>query len=215
MGKYDAVFLDFDGVLADTEPIHFECWREILATVGIVLTWERYEKECIGISDRAMLEALAPMRDPPATLDELWPLYPVKKQLFRERSRKARLIDPRIAESMRQSSLMFAVVTSSGRSEVEPLLDLGAVLPLLSTVIYGGDVQHLKPAPDPYLLAAERTGARHPVVFEDSEAGLASGRAAGFDVVAVRKAIDVPDLLASVLADGKVSSGRSPRETEA
>ena len=200
MGKYDAVFLDFDGVLADTEPVHFECWREVLARVGINLTWERYEKECIGVSDRAMLETLAPMRNPPASLDELWPLYPVKKEIFRERSRQMQLIDPRIPASIRNSSLSFAVVTSSGRSEVEPLLGLGAILPLLKTVVYGEDVERLKPAPDPYLIAATRTRAKRPVVFEDSDAGIAAGRAAGFDVIEVRKASDVPELLAEVLA---------------
>lgn len=200
MGKYDAVFFDFDGVLADTEPIHFECWREILAKIGIDLTWERYERDCIGISDRSMLEALAPMRDPPATLDELWPLYPEKKELFRHRSRVSKLVDARIPEAMRHSSLSFAVVTSSGRSEVEPLLDIAAVLPLLKAVVYGDDVKRLKPDPEPYLLAAQRTGAKQPVVFEDSSAGLASARAAGFDVVEVKNPADVPALLASVLS---------------
>ncbi|MCC7156901.1 MAG: HAD family phosphatase [Bryobacterales bacterium] len=200
MGKYDAVFFDFDGVLADTEPIHFACWRDILARVGLDLTWERYERECIGMSDRSMLEALAPMRDPPATLDELWPLYPEKKRLFRQRSRRSKLVDARIPEAIRHSSLSFAVVTSSGRSEVEPLLDISAVLPLLKAVVYGDDVKRLKPDPEPYLLAARRTGAKRPVVFEDSAAGIASGRAAGFDVIEVKKPADVPGLLAEVLS---------------
>lgn len=199
MGGYDAVFLDFDGVLADTEPIHFACWREVLRDAGIDLTWQRYASECIGVSDKAMLEALAPMRNPPASLEELWPLYPRKKDLFRRRSFECNLIDPRIVEAIRISPLPFAVVTSSGRAEVEPLLERGCVLPLLKAVVYGEDVRRLKPDPEPYLLAAARTGARHAVVFEDSAAGITAGRAAGCDVVEVRRAADVPGLLLAVL----------------
>jgi HAD superfamily hydrolase (TIGR01509 family) len=44
----------------------------------------------------------------------------------------------------------------------------------------------LKPAPDPYVIAAERLGARTPLLVEDSEAGLAAGCAAGFEVLAVK-----------------------------
>lgn len=46
-------------------------------------------------------------------------------------------------------------------------------------------MQNFKPSPEPYLLAAERLGARQPLVVEDSDAGVAAGRAAGFEVLRV------------------------------
>jgi HAD superfamily hydrolase (TIGR01509 family) len=56
-------------------------------------------------------------------------------------------------------------------------------------------VKRHKPAPDPYLLAAERLGVTSALVLEDSGAGIASGRAAGFEVLAVAQPSEMPDLL--------------------
>jgi len=80
---------------------------------------------------------------------------------------------------------LLAVVTSSNQVEVEPILRASGILPLIRTAVYGGDVSNLKPAPDPYLLAAERLGTRNALVIEDSPAGIASGRAAGLDVLEI------------------------------
>jgi HAD superfamily hydrolase (TIGR01509 family) len=91
---------------------------------------------------------------------------------------------------LRRDHLM-AVVTSSGRNEVEPLLELSGILPHLSAAVYGGDVKRLKPAPDPYLLALERLGVQRALVIEDSDAGLAAGRAAGLDVLHIPAQADM------------------------
>ena len=56
---YDAILFDFDGVLVDSEPLHWECWREVVSPYGLDLTWEDYARECIGVSDRKMIQALA------------------------------------------------------------------------------------------------------------------------------------------------------------
>jgi HAD superfamily hydrolase (TIGR01509 family) len=89
----------------------------------------------------------------------------------------------------------MAVVTSSNRAEVEPILEKAGLLAYLKAAVYGGDVARLKPAPDPYLKAAELLGAKRPLVIEDSDAGEESGRAAGFDVLRVRESCEVPDAL--------------------
>ena len=52
-------------------------------------------------------------------------------------------------------------------------------------VICGDDVERLKPAPDPYLLAAKRLKLANPLVIEDSDSGVAAGKAAGFEVLRV------------------------------
>jgi len=44
MPEFDAILFDFDGVLADTEPVHFACWAETLAPLGIRLEWEFFER---------------------------------------------------------------------------------------------------------------------------------------------------------------------------
>src|SRR5690242_18892497 len=82
MPSFDAIFFDFDGVLIDSEPVHWECWRDVIRPLGAQLTWEFYRDHCIGIDDRDMLKMIAgPDRD----WQELWAQYPKKKELFRER----------------------------------------------------------------------------------------------------------------------------------
>jgi beta-phosphoglucomutase len=199
--RYDAVFFDFDGVLADSEPLHHACWAEVLAPVGIALDWETYSANCIGVSDWAMLDFFVILSDGRLTRDDLRPLYPVKQQIFRERATSTPLIPPPTVELVQSlNGVRRAVVTSSVQVEIEPLLDRAGVLPYLDATVYGGDVIRLKPAPDPYLLAAQRTGARIPLVLEDSAAGLASAEAAGFDVVRVLSPADVPALVRSRLS---------------
>ena len=99
-------------------------------------------------------------------------------------------------------SYRLAVVSSSYRSEVEPPLVRGGIRPLFQMLICGDDVKNFKPSPEPYLLAAERMAARRPLVIEDSEAGVASGRAAGFEVLQVSRVENVGREVRKYLAGG-------------
>ncbi len=71
MAAYQAIFFDFDGVLVDSEPLHFAAWRETLSPWGVGLDWETYLARCRGISDRTLLEVLSTLRDPPLDLNLL------------------------------------------------------------------------------------------------------------------------------------------------
>jgi HAD superfamily hydrolase (TIGR01509 family) len=83
------------------------------------------------------------------------------------------------------ASYLMAVVSSSFRAEVEPPLVRAGLDRCFQKILCGDDVTRLKPAPDPYLKAAEILAAQNPLVIEDSDAGVASARAAGFDFVRV------------------------------
>lgn len=183
------MLFDFDGVLLDTEPVHFACWREILSTFSVPFEWDVYVERYIGVSDRDMIREVCALREPPADVAAVMEHHPRKKDLFRDRMvATARLRDDvrALLDELRGACKM-AVVTSSGRGEIEPILRAMGVLEHFDAVVYGGDVKRLKPAPDPYLLGAERLGVTQALVVEDSDAGEASGRAAGFDVVRVRE----------------------------
>jgi HAD superfamily hydrolase (TIGR01509 family) len=68
------------------------------------------------------------------------------------------------------------------------------------------DAARHKPAPDPYLLAAKLLDSRNPLVVEDSEAGLAAGRAAGFEVLPVAHVADVANLVRARLSGAAAAS---------
>lgn len=198
--KFDSILFDFDGVLADTEPIHYECWLEVLAPFGIRPTWEFYQRECIGISDRLMVRQIAG-----ASLFELiWPKYDTKQALFRH---KLTLKSPFLRETTTMIAELaarykLAVVSSSARTEVEPPIIKAGIREHFQAMVCGKEAVNLKPSPDPYLLAAVLLGAKNPLVVEDSAAGEVSGRAAGFEVLRVSSAESVPSDLKQFLSLG-------------
>lgn len=197
MPTFDSILFDFDGVLLDTEPVHWVCWAEVLAPLGVTLTWEFYRGSCIGIDDREMLRMMATQSDPPRDWTVLWQQYPAKQELFRARMETAPPFDAAVAPLLAEleQSYSLAVVSSSACGEIEPLLEAAGLRGHFQTVVGGDSVQRHKPDPEPYLLAANRLQSKRPLVLEDSPAGLASGRAAGFEVLAIPHPADMPDLL--------------------
>lgn len=201
---YEAVLFDFDGVLVDSEPVHYQCWCEILAPWGFDLDWDTYAANCIGVSDRVMLEGFAKAVGPPVELERLIEEYPRKKAMFRERIATADVFHPDTRQLLDAlKGYRLAVVSSSNRGEVEPTLERLGIRGRFEALVCGLEVAKLKPAPDPYLKAAELLGVTRALVVEDSDAGAASGRAAGFDVVRVANAAEVaPRVLAALGLEG-------------
>lgn len=181
--RYDAILFDFDGVLVDSEPVHFACWREVLLPFGVELSWDLYAESCIGIADREMIHRFATNLG--VDFDRLWAQYPRKKELFQARNEAEVKFLPETLEVLHEvaGAYTLAVVSSSARVEIEPVLTHAGVRPLFEALVCGSEAPRLKPAPDPYLRAAELLGAGRPLVVEDSDAGETSGRAAGFDVL--------------------------------
>jgi len=203
MPRFDAILFDFDGVLLDSEPLHCACWAEVLAPFGVTLEWEVYCERYLGMDDREMIRQIAAEAARPLQWEALFAQYPNKKKLFQARMEKppfpagvADLLD-RLKREYR-----LAVVSSSARDEIEPPLVRAGLRQHFGVLVTGGDTPRHKPAPDPYLRAAALLGARTPLVVEDSPAGIASGQAAGFEVLAVQNAADMPRLLAERLSGG-------------
>jgi len=204
MPSYDAILFDFDGVLLDSEPVHCECWAAVLRPLGIRLTWEDYRERFVGLVAREMLRVVAGECDPPRDWMELRALYPAKRDLFQRRMTANPAFLPELDGLLGalHERHKLAVVTSSNKLEIAPVLEAGGLLRHFDTLVGGGDVREQKPAAEPYLLAASRLGAVAPLVVEDSEAGIASGRAAGFDVLEIRNPAEVPELLRRTVLHG-------------
>lgn len=201
IAPFDSILFDFDGVLADSEAVHFACWTEILTPLGIPLDWDTYCANCIGITDRDMLEVLASQTDPPYDIERLWLEYPRKKALFRQRAQENPPVLTETRDLIRAiRNLPLAVVSSSGRAEVEPVLERAGIRDCFVTLVTGEDVSRRKPHPEPYLLAAERLGISKPLVVEDSEPGAAAGRAAGFPVLQLKHPADLAGQLRQLWA---------------
>jgi beta-phosphoglucomutase len=193
---FDAVLFDFDGVLVDSEPVHFECWRQVLEEFRIDLNWETYNRVGRGFAEEDMVRAFCELRNPPVEFELLWGKYPEKKRMFVDRALRKGLVSEAVRSFLKSlTDLGLAVVTSSDRSEVEPILQAGAVLGMFRAFVAGGDVEARKPSPEPYVKAAKMLGARLPLVVEDTDVGEASGRAAGFEVLRIPEPARMPELV--------------------
>lgn len=203
MPPFDAILFDFDGVLVDSEPLHCAAWAEVLAPLGVRLDWEYYRKHYLGIEDGDMIRRIAARAHPPLDWRDLWACHAAKKEILRHKLDHAPFA-PGLARLLAdlQRSYQLAVVSSSARMEVEPPLETAGLRGYFAAVVTGQDVARPKPSPDPYLLAARLVSSRTPLVVEDSPAGIASGRAAGFEVMAVANAAEVPHLLRERLSSG-------------
>jgi HAD superfamily hydrolase (TIGR01509 family) len=160
--------------------VHHWAWNKTLEPLGIQLDWASYQKNFVGVADEVALREALRITDHDG-------LVARKQALFRQRLAESQ---PFAADTVRMieeicRKYKLAVVSSSYKSEVEPPLIRGGIRQYFKFLVTGEDVEHFKPSPEPYLLAAERLGARRPLVIEDSDAGVASGRAAGFEVLRV------------------------------
>ena len=177
---FDGLLFDFDGVLADTERVHQRAWNQTLEPLGIQLDWEYYLKNFVGVADEVALRDRLHLKDTGGLVSR-------KQAFFRQGMAETQPVLADTARLLEEVRCLYrlAVVSSSYKSEVEPALVRARIRPCFELLITGEDVRNFKPSPEPYLLAAERLGVRRPLVIEDSEAGVASGRAAGFEVLRV------------------------------
>lgn len=197
-----AIYFDFDGVLVDSEPLHFDCWNWALAELECRLEWGDFQRHCIGLSDDDMPTWLAAHFDQPFAAQDFAALVPRKRERFAQRI----VADPPMCPGLPDliwrvaRGWPVALVTSSARSEVEPVLVQTGVRDAFRVCIFGEDVKRHKPHPDPYLRAQAELDVVGGVALEDSEAGRNSALRAGLTVLTVSSPRAVEQLLRAHLA---------------
>jgi HAD superfamily hydrolase (TIGR01509 family) len=119
-------------------------------------------------------------------------------------------LKPGVIDLLHAIDLPMAVVTSSGRDEARAKVDRGGLAGFFQLIVSVDDVTRAKPAPDPFLLAAEKLGVdpARCLVFEDSDTGAASARAAGCVVVQVPDMAPSTGPHADYLADDLLAGAR-------
>lgn len=163
--QFDSILFDFDGTLVDSEPLHYECWQQVLQPFGVTLSWYDYSRNCIGVSDRAMIRQLADALG--LDFEQLYAQYPRKKEMLRDRMLASPPMPIEVRDFLNQpQALPIGLVTSSYRIEVEPVLEALGVSNRFQTAVFGDEVDNLKPHPEPYLLAAKRLRVSKPLVLK-------------------------------------------------
>jgi beta-phosphoglucomutase len=186
-----AVFFDFDGVIVDSEPLHYGALRDALAAEGIGIDEEEYKACYLAYDDRGAIRLALERHGIPWDAARLETIAERKAAHF-ERLLPSVPFFPGSRELVRALAAELPVGIASGalRAEIEAVLEAGGVLSAFSAIVGADDVSHGKPDPEPYLTAMGRLtvpGLRPDdcLVFEDSVPGILAARAAGMTVVAV------------------------------
>lgn len=183
-----AVLFDMDGLMIDSESAVMECWREAAAVHAIVLD-EDLLHAMVGLHEKLCYRLLCE-RMPEA---QVLALAHTTDQLYHAKVASGLPLKPGILNLLEWLSALGipkAVATSTRRDRAALKLQQSGLIKHFSVVVTGSDIEHPKPAPDIYLLAAKQLGVDpcDCLVLEDSEPGVRAALAAGMTP------IQVPDM---------------------
>lgn len=201
-----AIVFDFDGVLADSEPLHLRASQEVLSTQGITLTREEYYAKYLGFDDEGVFSRVAEAHGRAIGSEEMRGLIGDKARIFDRLMDSDGMLYPGTAACVERMADAFPLGIASGalKHEILAILTRGGLQGRFRFIVAAGDTPAGKPAPDPYRLAASLHGFPPSacVAVEDSREGLASAKAAGLACIGITHSYSADALgLADLIVD--------------
>jgi len=182
-----AVIFDMDGVLLDSEPLHYEAVRQALAEQGVDFPFDDYARY-LGTTLTSTWDELCERYPITMTLEQFEARY--NADVLKHYQAGAPLISGarELVEQLREAAVPIAVASSSHRMWVNAALEGAGLSHYFDQTTAGDEVSMGKPSPEIYLKAAEKLGVdpARCIAIEDAPAGVESANAAGMKVVLVR-----------------------------
>jgi len=191
----NAVIFDFDGIIVDTEPLHYRAFQEILEPLGLGYSWQEYLERYMGFDDRDAFREVFQVAGRPLSDHEFKECIEEKAQAF------LRIVSggvppyPGVVELIRSISgnLPLALCSGALRSDIDPILAQLGLTGAFDVLVTADEVAASKPDPESYRLALRRLQELFPgrvdaaasLAVEDTPAGIASATGAGLKVLAV------------------------------
>jgi HAD superfamily hydrolase (TIGR01509 family) len=210
-----AIVFDFDGVIANSEPLHFRAFRDVLMTRGIDLTERDYYARYLGYDDVGAFHAIATDRNRTFSGAELVSLTEEKAARLEVLEHDVSVLFPGAADTIRRAAAAVPLAIASGAlgAEIRRVLDGADLTRYFGAIVAAGDTRVSKPAPDPYqravALLSEAIGeptlpAADCVAVEDSRWGIASARAAGLRTVGITSSYGPDELVEADIVIGSI-----------
>lgn len=196
-----AVIFDFDGVIVDTEHLHFEAFNRVLRPLGLGFSWEQYVDKYIGFDDRGVFRAVYQKSRMPLIEQEIKGLLERKAATFHHMvvSEPPEPF-PGAVDLIRHLSGRFPLGLCSGalRSDIDPIFKVLKLETAFDVVVTADDVRASKPDPSCYRLAVKKLGAKHGrelqpgdcLAIEDTPAGITAAKGARLQVLALTNSYD-------------------------
>ncbi len=187
-----AIAFDFDGVIVDSEPLHYRAFIEVVKPLGVVFSYEQYLERYIGYDDRDLFRAIFAELDDPLSADRLRELIGAKAEAF------ARIVDqgvtayPGAVELIRRAAdaMPIAIVSGALRDDIDLILSGigdGKLIERFASVVTADRVAASKPDPASYRMAVDelQVEPNNCLAIEDTVAGIASAKTAGLRTLGV------------------------------
>lgn len=186
-GEFAAYLFDLDGTVANSMPVHFIAWTQAIAEHGGQFPEELfYAMGGIPLHRTVELlnERFGSSMHPSAVVERKEALYLTMIDQVHPVAAVLKVIEAAAGQ------IPFAIVSGSPRDSIARTLQTLGLTHHFPVIVGAEDYTHGKPAPEPFLRAAELLGIapERCLVFEDADAGVQSARAAGMAVVRVPQA---------------------------
>ena len=192
-----AVIFDFNGTLSDDEPLLCEIFTHMFAEHGRPMSAQEYFDELAGLSDPEIVTTWLGEDHPDvqAVIDE-------RVSRYRAAASDGSTVHEHVREAVRFAAerVSLAICSGAARAEIEPVVEAAGLASCFGAIVTSDDVVHGKPDPEGYVkaLALLEADPAEAIVFEDTEAGVASARAAGVGrVLAMRTTLEPHRLAAA------------------
>ncbi len=203
-----AVIFDFDGVITDSEILHFRAFNEVLSRHGGKLTQKEYYSEYLGLNDLDCFTALIRQGKLGVPESAVKDLITEKTRVFEELARNEGKIIAGVREFLDllfYNKIPMAICSGALRAEIELILGDSGLRGFFDEIVSSEQVKRGKPHPDGFLLALKKLNARRVtpiarkqcVVIEDSHWGLEAARSAGMHTIAVTNTYEADQLSAA------------------
>jgi len=188
-----AAVFDFDGVIVDSEPLHFRSLRDALLSERVEISHEEYWDHLLAHDDRSSIRLAFERRGEGADPDRVERVERIKVERFAQLIPEVPVFPgAREVIGALAAALPLAIASGARHDEIEAILAGIGLRDAFAAVVGAEDAPRTKPDPAPYLEAARRLGSRVPglvpaecVAFEDSVPGVMSALGAGMRVVGV------------------------------
>jgi beta-phosphoglucomutase len=191
-----AVIFDFDGIIVDSEPMHFRAFNEVLNPLDIEITWKDYSDIYIGFDDRDAFKAAFKTNKRKIDAKTIAVLIEQKAAVFQKYILDGKMTPlPGAVELIKSIPARLPIALCSGalREDILPILKNLGIEDAFNVMVTAEDTPKSKPDPAPYKLTVEKLGIDDPstaIAIEDTPAGIVSAKGAGLKVLAVTNSYD-------------------------
>ena len=190
-----AILFDLDGTIVNTDPIHYQVWREILLDYDVEIDEKIYQSRFTGRLNPEVIHEILPHLSP----EEGEKLAEEKEVRFREKAPQLKPMQgfSHLIALTQRYGIKRALVTNAPTKNAHFMLNILGLEATFDTVVIAEQEAAAKPDPTPYRVALERLGVtpEEAIAFEDSPSGIRSAVGAGIPTIGVASSGEPVEML--------------------